>query len=94
MGSRTTSWTVQDAKAQLSEILRKAQDEQPQFIGRHKKYVVLTEREFLTLKSKAHVRGAVTLGRRLMAISPQVDDFALPSKGVDRPNPFAGLDSD
>ena len=43
-------WTVAEAKARLSEILRQAREKGPQRIGTKKPYVVLTEEEWLKLK--------------------------------------------
>ncbi len=41
-----TSWTVQDAKKKLSEILRKARKDGPQMIGRQAPCVVVSKEEW------------------------------------------------
>ena len=38
------TWTVAEAKARLSEILRLAEAEGPQYIGRRKTFVIVPER--------------------------------------------------
>ncbi|MEM1154434.1 MAG: type II toxin-antitoxin system prevent-host-death family antitoxin [Pseudomonadota bacterium] len=43
MPEKPTAWTVAEAKARLSEILRRAETEGPQRIGRRERYVLVPE---------------------------------------------------
>lgn len=76
-------WTVQDAKAQLSEILRRARSGEPQRIGVTDACVVVSEREWLASKPKQH------LGKWLVESAPRVAELEAPSRGGDRGDPFA-----
>ena len=78
------SWTVRNAKAKLSEVLRKAREEGPQRIGERDTCVVVSEQEWLRLSQpKPH------MGRWLIENMPIVEDLQLPSRNNrPRPNPF------
>ncbi len=88
MVSHRTAWTVQDAKAHLSEILRKAGAGTPQYIGRQDSYVVLTEKDFSKMQAAAQNNGPSSMGRKLLLLSPGIDGFDVPASEQDRPNPF------
>lgn len=47
-------WTVQDAKARFSEILRKAREGHPQVIGAADQCVVISLEEYEALSNKWH----------------------------------------
>lgn len=78
-----STWQVQDAKAQLSEVIKRAQSEGPQTITRHgtEQAVVLSIEDYRSLAKnkpdfKAHLLGG-----------PKIDgDFDIPRDGdLDRP---------
>ena len=50
-------WTVTEAKARLSEILRLAQEEGPQHIGRRKTFVVVTAADWYAKKPPRKPKG-------------------------------------
>ena len=78
-------WTVSEAKAKLSEVLRMAREEGAQRIGTRDAYVVITEAEWERLNTpRRH------LGSWLLANMPRLDDeLELPSRtDRDRPSPF------
>lgn len=78
------TWTVAEAKAKLSEILRLASEEGPQRIGAKTRYVIVPEEEWL---QRAEPR--IPLGRWLVENMPRIDDLELPDrKEPDRPPPF------
>jgi hypothetical protein len=89
MTSTPLPWTIQDTKARLSEILRKASSGTPQYIGRQDKYVLLTERHYQRIKDERGPTGPSTIGRKLLLLSPRVDAFDLPARSTSRPDPFA-----
>ncbi len=83
-GSRKT-WTVAEAKARLSEILRLASEEGPQRIGSNPRYVIVTEEEWL---ERAEPR--IPLGRWLVENMPRIGDLELPDRAeLERPPPFS-----
>lgn len=77
-------WTVQDAKAQLSEILRRAKAGEPQVIGTQDPCVVISAKAFkaLTRTQDQH------LGRWLVEHAPAGIEIDLPSRGETRADPF------
>jgi prevent-host-death family protein len=83
-------WSVAEAKAHLSEILRRARDKGPQRIGMKKPYVVLTEEEWLKLKQPAPHMGQWLTGKLCGA-----GDLPLPDRREpDRVSPFAGFEEE
>ena len=78
-------WTVAQAKARLSEILRRAEEEGPQRIGARKSFVVVPERVW-----KARESPRKPLGQWLVENMPRgYDDFELPDRReLDRASPF------
>jgi prevent-host-death family protein len=88
MTSTPLPWTIQDAKARLSEILRRASSGKPQYIGRQDKYVLLTEKHYQRIKDERGPTGPSTIGRKLLLLSTRVDEFDLPSRSTSRPDPF------
>jgi len=75
------SWTVQDAKAQLSELLRRARAGEPQRIGVTDACVMVSEKEWAALRS-------TDLGAWLVESAPRGDDITLPPRGSRRGDPF------
>ncbi|KAF0186631.1 MAG: type II toxin-antitoxin system prevent-host-death family antitoxin [Hyphomonadaceae bacterium] len=78
----TDTWTVQDAKAQLSELLRRARAGEPQRIGVTDACVVISEREWALANPTA-------LGAWLVESAPRGEPLALPSRTTRRGDPFA-----
>ncbi len=76
-------WTVPEAKARLSEILRLAREGAPQTIGANEPCVVLSAAMFDELRSKRR------LGRFLLATAPRGAAIELPPRSGDRGDPFA-----
>jgi prevent-host-death family protein len=74
-------WSVAEAKAHLSEILRRARAGEPQIVGSQKPCVILSLEEYENKlqKPKKH------LGRWLVEAASQVKaDIELPSRAADR----------
>ena len=79
-------WTIAEAKARLSEILRLASEEGPQRIGAQTPYIVVPEAVWLAL-----AKPRPPLGRWLAENLPRGYDLELPDRmEPDRPLPFAG----
>ena len=82
----TRTWTVVEAKARLSEILRRAAEEGPQRIGVRRSFVVVPEREW---REKDQVREP--LGQWLVDNVPRGPCLEIPrERGSGRGIPFAG----
>ena len=82
--SSSRAWTVSEAKAKLSEILRLAEQEGPQRIGARRPFVVVP----------AAVWDAVNpprkpLGRWLLENMPRGIDVELPDRASKRAVPFS-----
>jgi len=79
------SWTVAEAKAKLSEVLRLASEEGPQVIGAKTRYVVVPEEEWLKREEPR-----IPLGRWLVENMPRIDDLELPDRREpERAPPFS-----
>ncbi len=76
-------WTVAEAKARLSEILRLAETEGPQRIGARKPFIVVPA---ATWEEKAHPRKP--LGQWLIENVPRGTNLELPERSSHRPTPF------
>jgi prevent-host-death family protein len=77
------TWTVQEAKAQLSEILRRARAGEPQRIGvTDDACVVVSAKDWQALHPSA-------LGAWLVDTAPRGADLELPSRRSRRGDPFA-----
>jgi len=77
-------WSIAEAKAKLSEILRRARVGEPQVIGAQDPCVVLSMTAFADLQRKAE---KTHLGRWLLDNTPKVD-FEAPERSAPRANPF------
>lgn len=76
-------WTVAEAKARLSEILRLAETEGPQRIGARRTFVVVPASAW---NDKTPAR--IPLGQWLLENLPSGVDLQLPSRASSRPAPF------
>jgi len=76
------AWSVFEAKAKLSEILRLARAGKPQMIGARDPCVVVSGADFESLRRKPH------LGRLLLATSPRLGEVETPSRVDPRGDPF------
>jgi prevent-host-death family protein len=76
------TWTVQDAKAQLSELLRRARAGRPQLIGiTDEACVVVSAKSWEALHPSA-------LGSWLVDNAPIGEELELPARGSHRADPF------
>ena len=76
-------WSVQAAKARLSEVMRRAQQGEPQTIGTRKPCIVVSADQFAREGRQEH------LGRFLIATAPRGEGIARPSRSSRRGDPFA-----
>jgi hypothetical protein len=76
-----TNWTVQDAKSQLSEILRRARAGEPQKIGVADACIVVSEKDWIALQ-------ASELGSWLVENAPKGAELVVPARNSKRSNPF------
>ena len=79
------AWTVADAKARLSEVLRRAEDEGPQRIGTRKEFVVVPA----SVWDERNEPGQ-SLGQWLVRHAPRIGALELPPRdeGEEPPRPF------
>ena len=84
-------WTVAEAKAKLSEVLRLAETEGPQSIGARKRFVVMPESMW-----RAHAPERKPLGRWLIEDMSRGTNLEIPDRGGEsrRVIPFADWDDD
>ena len=77
-------WTVAEAKAKLSELLRRARSDGPQRIGARDHFVVLSGEDWdrISVPRKP-------LGRWLLEDMPRIDLPPLDRRDPPRPVPFA-----
>ncbi len=76
-------WSVQDAKAQLSEVLRRARQGEPQRIGTRDACVVVSEAAWRAAQGAA-------LGAWLVESAPRGPALEEPSRQSSREEPFVG----
>ena len=76
-------WTVAEAKARLSEILRLAETEGPQRIGTRRPFVVVPADDWYT-KTQARK----PLGQWLIENVPRGTNLEVPDRSSNRPVPF------
>ena len=77
------TWTVQDAKAHLSELLRRARAGEPQRIGVRGACVVVSEDVWQR-------RDGSGFGAWLVGAAPPGPDLVLPPRASERADPFGG----
>ena len=82
-------WTVAEAKAKLSEVLRLAETEGPQRIGARKHFVVVPESVW-----HAHALERKPLGRWLIENMPRGTNLEIPDRGSTRKVPFIDEDDE
>jgi prevent-host-death family protein len=79
-------WTVQEAKAKLSNVLQRARAGEPQVIGAQDPCVVISMAEYKKLTDSREEPHA---GRWLVENLARLGEIELPSREEDRPSPFA-----
>ena len=85
------AWTVAEAKARLSEILRLAEEEGPQRIGVRNSFVLVPERVW---RERDAPEPELSLGQWLVRNMPRGTNLEIPhERQSDRPIPFVD-DSD
>ena len=82
-------WTVAEAKAKLSEVLRLAEEEGPQRIGARKSFVVVPERVW-----QDRAPEPMPLGKWLVANTPRGTNLEVPNRKSNRPIPFVDYDNE
>jgi len=81
--SQNEIWSVLEAKAKLSEILRRARAGRPQTIGNQDPCVVVSVERFEQMSRSGH------LGRFLIESAPRGIELKSPSRADHRGDPFA-----
>ncbi len=76
-------WTVAEAKARLSQVLRRAEEEGPQRIGTRRRFVVVPEHVW-----EAREPAPRSLGRWLVENMPRGYDLELPARHSAREIPW------
>ena len=76
-------WSVQEAKARLSEVMRRARAGEPQTIGARDPVVVISAKQFAAARPRKH------LGRMLIETAPRGEPIELPPRDSGRGDPFA-----
>jgi prevent-host-death family protein len=76
-------WSVQQAKARLSEIMRLARAGEPQVIGARDPCVVVSAEQYEGARPKKH------LGRFLIESAPRGAPLELPPRDSGRGDPFS-----
>lgn len=76
-------WSVQQAKARLSEVMRRARAGEPQVIGSRDPCVVISARQFKAGRPGKH------LGRWLIESAPRGALIELPPRSSKRDDPFS-----
>ncbi len=87
--STSQIWTVAEAKARLSHILRCAEEDGPQRIGTRRTFVVVPEHVW-----EQHTESDVSLGHWLIENMPRGYEFEPPERRSDRPIPFIDYATD
>ena len=83
-------WTVAEAKARLSEILRLSEEEGPQRIGTRKSFVVVPEHVWRERETKLRK----PLGQWLIENMSCGIELELPDRSSNRPIPFVDEDDE
>ncbi len=80
-------WTVAEAKARLSEILRLAESEGPQRIGTRRPFIVVPADAWYARASPPK-----PLGQWLIENVPRGTNLEIPDRSSNRPTPFIDED--
>jgi prevent-host-death family protein len=89
----THVWTIADAKARLSEIMRLASTQGPQRIGSHRRYVLVPEDVWDKLTATPRPLGAWLVDNMPRA-TKEADELHLPDRhDAPRDNPFEADDA-
>ena len=81
-------WRIAEAKARLSEVLRRVDEEGPQRIGTRKTYVIIPEKDW-----EAKPSPRKPFGQWLIENVPRGTNFEIPrERGSKRPIPFIDED--
>ena len=78
-------WTVQEAKAKLSQVLQKARSGEAQVIGAQDPCVVIS---LVDYERMTRGQNQPHLGRWLIENAPRIGDIDLPPRDKQRPGPF------
>ena len=93
MNKRAKSvWTVQEAKARLSEVLRRARAGEAQYIGVDDPCVIVAAQAWQARSAAASSAPAESFGEWLVRTAPPVGPMRLPRRAADRGDPFADDD--
>jgi hypothetical protein len=84
-------WTVQEAEAKFSEVLKLAREGNAQVNGAEHPRVVISLEEYRRLSRKDE---QPHLGKWRVENTPRIGDIELPPRDKDRPDPFAGFFED
>lgn len=83
-------WTVAEAKARLSEVLRRAEEEGPQHIGRRRPFVVVPAGKWYAKESPRK-----PMGRWLVENMPRGANLEIPGmRSSRREVPFADVETE
>jgi len=78
-------WTLEQAKSEFSDLLRRVDAGDPQIINAERPYVIISMADYERL---TRARNRPHLGRWLVENAPRVGDLELPPRSKDRPVPF------
>ena len=86
-------WTVAEAKAKLSEILRLAETEGPQRIGSRRPFIVVPADAWYGKKEPAK-KERMPLGKWLVENTPRGTNLEVPDRKSNRPIPYVDYDNE
>ena len=86
-------WTVAEAKARLSEILRLAETEGPQRIGSRRPFIVVPADAWYGKKEPAK-KERMPFGQWLIENVPRGTNFEVPDRKSNRPIPYVDYDNE
>ena len=86
-------WTVAEAKAKLTEILRLAETEGPQRIGARRPFIVVPADAWYA-KTQPPKKERMPFGQWLVENTPRGTNFKVPNRKSNRPIPFVDYDNE